>query len=376
MLDKNGFEVGVHGLEHDGKLYASKREFAAKAVRIREYLHSWNACGFRSPLMQHKLGWLHELNAYYDASTFDTDPFEPEPDGVRTIFPFWVPGANGSGYVELPYTLVQDYSLFVILCESNIEVWKRKLDWIAERGGMALINTHPDYMCFNGTQAKDEFPASHYEEFLQYAREKYEDVYWHALPRDVARFYVESVRPASRNSRKKICMLTNTNYETDSRVRYHAEALARRGDQVDVIALTEGTAQMVEEINGVTVHRIQRGADPERPKWAHAWRTFRFLLSASRFLTHLQIQTRYDLVHVYGKPDSLILAAWYPKLAGTRILLDTQADAPASKSISKAIMWFADHVMVSDRVRREYPVSSALESNKLCDSDDFHVNSR
>jgi peptidoglycan/xylan/chitin deacetylase (PgdA/CDA1 family) len=368
MLEHNGFEVGVHGLEHDGKLYASKPEFAAKAARIREYLRSWSACGFRSPLMQHKLGWLHELNAYYDASTFDTDPFEPEPDGARTIFPFWVPGPNGSGYVELPYTLVQDFTLFVILRERNIDVWKGKLDWIAEHGGMAVINTHPDYICFNGNQASDEYPASYYQEFLQYVREKYEGAYWHTLPRDVARFYIESVPPASRNSRKKICMLAYSDYEAGSRVRCHAETLAGRGDQVDVIALNEGNGQMVEEVNGVTVHRIQRRADPDPPKWAHAWRTVRFLLSSSTLLTRLQSRTRYDLIHVYGKPDVLVFAAWYPKLAGTPILLDTQDVVPLLKPFGKASTWFADHVMVSGRIRREQLTSNALDRNSVCDS--------
>ena len=102
--------------------------------------------------MQHKLAWLHHLGVEYDASTFDTDPFEPEPDGFGTIFPFWVPGKQGGGYVELPYTLPQDYSLFVVLRESNIDIWKKKLDWVAERGGMVLLNTHPDYMSFEGQE--------------------------------------------------------------------------------------------------------------------------------------------------------------------------------------------------------------------------------
>ena len=109
--------------------------------------------------MQHKLSWLHELGVEYDTSTFDTDPFEPEPDGTATIFPFWVPGPNGSGYVELSYTLVQDFTLFRVLRERNIDIWKRKLDWIVERGGMVLLNTHPDYMCFGGKPARDEFPV-------------------------------------------------------------------------------------------------------------------------------------------------------------------------------------------------------------------------
>ena len=160
--------------------------------------------------MQHKLSWLHRLDVEYDASTFDTDPFEPQPDGARTIFPFWVQGPNGRGYVELPYTLVQDFTLFKVLEEQSIEIWKRKADWIAEHGGMILLNTHPDYMCFEGQPGRDEYPVSHYEELLRYVREKYSGCYWPALPRDVARYYREQIPGPLRNTRKKICMVAYT----------------------------------------------------------------------------------------------------------------------------------------------------------------------
>ena len=107
--------------------------------------------GFRSPCMYHNLDWLHDLHIKYDASTFDTDPFEPQPDGVCTIFPFQVKDdRQDKGYVELPYTLPQDFTLFIILREESIDIWKKKLAWIAENGGMALLNTHPDYMSFKG----------------------------------------------------------------------------------------------------------------------------------------------------------------------------------------------------------------------------------
>jgi len=42
--------------------------------------------------------------------------------------------------VELPYSLPQDFSLFVIMRERNIDIWKIKLDWIVEKGGMALLH--------------------------------------------------------------------------------------------------------------------------------------------------------------------------------------------------------------------------------------------
>ncbi len=75
--------------------------------------------------MHHNLDWLRDLNVAYDASTFDTDPFEPQPQGAGTIFPFRVAGdGTRPGYVEMPYTLAQDFTLFVLMQEPDIEIWK------------------------------------------------------------------------------------------------------------------------------------------------------------------------------------------------------------------------------------------------------------
>ncbi|HTG29266.1 MAG TPA: glycosyltransferase [Methylomirabilota bacterium] len=379
---RQGFEVGVHGLQHDGKLYASKEEFAGKAARIRSFLREWKACGFRSPLMQHKLAWLHQLGVEYDASTFDTDPFEPEPDAVGTVFPFWVPGPNNNGFVELPYTLPQDFTLFVVLCEPNIEIWKKKLDWVAACGGMALLNTHPDYMCFEGTAKKDEFPAAFYEEFLIYAKEKYADAYWSTTPCEVARFYCSSMPLTERNSRKKVCMLVHNTYETDNRVRRYAEALAKRGDQVEVIALTGGNVPLVsEEINGVTVFRVQNRVRNERGKWTYAWRLLRFLVVSSIFMTKRHHRIKYDVVHVHNLPDFLVFAAWYPKMTGARIILDIHDIVPELfankfdakpgnlyiallKFIEKASAAFVDYVIVSNHLWYEKLLSRSVPKEK------------
>lgn len=189
-LVADGFEVGVHDLHHDGSLYRSRKAFDAASIKINRYLKEWGAVGFRAGFMFHNLEWLKSLDVEYDASTFDTDPFEPQPDGVNTIFPFWVPGDGpGRGYVELPYTLPQDSTVFMIFRNEGVDVWKRKLDWVAARGGMALLNVHPDYVAFDRPAvAGEEFPAEHYEQFLTYVREKYAGAYWHGLPREVARF--------------------------------------------------------------------------------------------------------------------------------------------------------------------------------------------
>jgi predicted glycosyltransferase len=210
-LKSDGFEVGVHDLRHDGRLYRNRRDFAENARRINTYLKDWDAVGFRSAFMFHNLEWLHDLNVRYDSSTFDTDPFEPQPHPRNTIFPFWVPRPDspdsalsnghstlshqpsalngpGSGYVELPYTVPQDSTLFLLFRERTPDIWFQKLDWVAKHGGMVLIDTHPDYMSMEGNRTSWEYPARFYEDLLRYVRDRYAGAFWHALPHEVAEF--------------------------------------------------------------------------------------------------------------------------------------------------------------------------------------------
>jgi len=234
-LVQNGFEVGVHDLHHDGKLFVSRETFAKRASRINAYLREWRTGGFRAGFMLRRLEWLHDLNVAYDATSFDTDPFEPQPDGVGTIFPFWIPKQNSEletplvqgsdsgpetsiphsnlraphssalastsdsglrtsdwasgsqesspshhtshladGYVELPYTLPQDSTLFLLLREKSPEIWLRKLDWVAEHGGMSMVNVHPDYLRFPGDpERSNTFPVEHYRALLDHVRTRY-----------------------------------------------------------------------------------------------------------------------------------------------------------------------------------------------------------
>lgn len=308
-LDEAGFEVGVHGLKHDGKLFLSRSHFAREAEQIRGYVKEWGAKGFRSPLMHRNLAWMHMIGTEYDASTFDTDPFEPESDGVGTIFPFWVTGPDGGGFVELPYTLVQDFTLFTILREQSIDVWKRKLDWIAERGGMALLNTHPDYMCFEGRPARGETPIRLYEEFLRYARERYGEVFWEALPCEVSTHYRSVVAEGARNSRRKICMVAGGNREERQASRC-AELLTRRGDWVDLITMGEAGG-LDDDWNGVRVHRIERGGGV----------IGRRVRAAAELMRH-HYRNRYDLVQLFGNGGEFDLAALYPKWTGIHVLAD------------------------------------------------------
>ena len=381
-LDQSGFEVGVHGLEHDGKLYNSKGHFGLKASRINAYIKQWGAQGFRSPLMQHRLGWLHRLNVEYDASTFDTDPFEPEPDGARTIFPFWVPGPDGTGFVELPYTLAQDFNLFVVLREKTIELWKKKLDWIVERGGMAMLITHPDYMCFDGQKVgRDEAPASFYEEFLTYVREKYGDTCWAALPRDVNAYYREKIPADTRNTRRRVCMVAHANYASDNRVRRYAESLAARGDMVDVVALKSSQSEEARKLKGVNVYGIQHRANNETGKWSYAWQLLRFLYGSFVIVNRRHREIKYDLIHVHNIPDFLVFAALYPKWTGAKIILDihdvvpelfegkfnSQSDSryiKILKTVERLSATFSDHVIISNHLWQKRVIERSVPGEK------------
>lgn len=174
-LRQRGFEVGVHGLKHDGKLFNSRAVFNRRAQRINKYLASFGAGGFRSPLTLRHPEWMQLLNIDYDLSFFDTDPFEPIPGGTMSIWPFLL-----GHFIELPYTLVQDYTLTRILRETSPRIWTEKINFIEAYHGMALLNSHPDFL-------EDKVAWNIYCEFLQNIKER--DGAWNALPKNVAAWW-------------------------------------------------------------------------------------------------------------------------------------------------------------------------------------------
>ncbi len=176
-LRKRGFEIGVHGLKHDGKLFSSRSSFLKQAARINQYVRDWEAAGFRSPSTLRNPEWMQALQIEYDSSFFDTDPYEPIPGGTMSIWPFQL-----GHFIELPYTLVQDHTLMVTLGEKTPRLWLDKVNFIQRYCGMALVNSHPDYL-----MQSDHFLI--YENFLKEMRAR--DDFWHALPRQVARWWRE-----------------------------------------------------------------------------------------------------------------------------------------------------------------------------------------
>ncbi len=54
---------------------------------------------------------------------------------------------------ELPLTTVQDYSLFHILVDYSIDLWKRQIELIMEKHGLMSFIVHPDYVIADGALA-------------------------------------------------------------------------------------------------------------------------------------------------------------------------------------------------------------------------------
>jgi glycosyltransferase involved in cell wall biosynthesis len=379
-LTENGFEVGVHDLHHDGKLYQSRDYFQQSAAKINHYLKSWNAVGYRSGFMLHNLDWHQELDVLYDSSTFDTDPIEFQPDGMGTIFPFWVPSEAGRnpmstsaegrrGYLELPYTLPQDSTLFIVLQEKTPALWLQKLDWVAGKGGMAMVNVHPDYLQFDGeAPSARTFPVAHYRALLEHVRTVHAQAAWCALPREIAT-YARSLPGPLPLRPKRVCMVTHSHYESDNRVTRYAETLAARGDRVDVLALRQNpNLPEYELFDGVNLHRIMgRIGGNERSKIAYFLSWFLFLVKSARFISRRHHAQPYDLLHVHNMPDFLVYAAWSARRRGAKVILDIHDVVPelyASKFAttkpswtSRVLQWtelvsarVADHVIISNHL--------------------------
>jgi glycosyltransferase involved in cell wall biosynthesis len=179
----------------------------------------------------------------------------------------------------------------------------------------------------------------------------------------------------------KACMVAYTFYEEDNRVRRYAETLAKRGDQVDVLALRQEGQAATGLINGVRVFRIQRRTVNEKNKFAYLAKLTLFFVRSMAFLTREQFRDRYDLIHVHSVPDFEVFAAIYPKLTGTKIILDihdivpefyaskfkTSQDSLAFKmlvGIERASTGFSDHVIAANHIWEKRLQERSVQASK------------
>src|ERR1700704_1194553 len=144
LLDEirsRGFEINVHDLNHSGRLFSNRKDFSRLAERINQYGREYGADGFRSGALYRNQAWFGGLDFSYDMSVPSVAHLDPQRGGCCTVMPFFI-----GNILELPVTTVQDYTLFHILNDYSLDVWKRQLDAITQQHGLASFIVHLDYV--------------------------------------------------------------------------------------------------------------------------------------------------------------------------------------------------------------------------------------
>jgi len=179
----------------------------------------------------------------------------------------------------------------------------------------------------------------------------------------------------------KACMLAYTFYDADNRVRRYAEALVKRGDQVDAIALARKGQPAFEVLNGVRVYRIQQRVIDESGPVSYLLKLLLFFFRSAWFLTRKHLREPYALIHVHSIPDFEVFAALIPKLMGAKVILDLHDIVPeyyGSKFrigtgslvfrllvlLEKISCGYSDHVIISNHLWHEKIVKRSVRAEK------------
>jgi glycosyltransferase involved in cell wall biosynthesis/peptidoglycan/xylan/chitin deacetylase (PgdA/CDA1 family) len=320
-LSRDGFEVGLHGAQASRAVVLGTKTSPDGRSELGSWISEWAVTGHRSTHQTDDVGALHSQGVRYDCSNHDSDPFKSSCGAVSTIFPFWLQDERSErGVIELPCTLAEPRTLLTLLAEGDIAIWKQKVDWIAERGGMVLLNAPlADLSCGDASsQAMDA-----YRRLLEYISTRYAGEYWHGVPKQVAE-YCAAVKPLRTPLRhRRVCMLAYAQTESDHRILRYANALAERGDEVDILSLGGETPPLNNSYFGsVWVRHLQTRDYSETSKWDYLLRILTFTVRSFVVLSYGLFRRRYDLIHVHNIPDFLVFSALIPRLTGTRIILD------------------------------------------------------
>lgn len=175
IMRRAGFELGAHGLAHDGRLFRSDEDFRVLGPEVERLARAHGLRGFRSPSTLRRIELLRTMDFDFDSSFADTDPYEPQPGGSCSTFPFFM-----GHMVELPYTLPQDHTLMNLVGRDASRTWIEKAEWLSSIGGMILTLTHPDY-------SGDPPALNEYEELLRHLSQV--ERAWRALPSEVAAWW-------------------------------------------------------------------------------------------------------------------------------------------------------------------------------------------
>jgi hypothetical protein len=173
-----GFEFNIHDLNHDGRLFKQKDNFLQRAKKINEYAKKYEARGFRSGAMYRNLDWYDAFEFSYDMSVPNVAHLESQRGGCCTVMPYFV-----GNILEIPLTTCQDYSIFHILNDHTIDLWKKQIDLIQKKNGLLSFIAHPDYLIDFRCRGVYELLLTHLRQVVD------RDAVWATLPREVDRWW-------------------------------------------------------------------------------------------------------------------------------------------------------------------------------------------
>jgi hypothetical protein len=174
LMRNRGFDVAIQDLNHDGRLFDNKEEFLRRVKIINRYGREYGAKGFRAAILYRKPEWYEAFEFAFDMSVPNVALLDPQKGGCCTVMPYFI-----GDVLELPVTTIQDYTLFHVLNERSIDLWKAQVDLILEKNGLVSFIVHPDYVIEHDTN-------SAYKGLLGYLQELREKTrIWSALPAEV-----------------------------------------------------------------------------------------------------------------------------------------------------------------------------------------------
>lgn len=177
----------------------------------------------------------------------------------------------------------------------------------------------------------------------------------------------------------RFLMIAYTTYMHDGRVKRHAEALAERGDHVDVICLATGEQPIT---NGVNVIGLPMQRYRGESKSAYLRSYTRFFSMAAQRAARMSLKQRYDVVIVCTMPDAVIVCAILPKFLGSKVVLDVHDTMPElyrdkfggtrGAAGAKLLMleervssWWADRVLAVHDLHRDRLQKAGVPAGKI-----------
>jgi len=179
----------------------------------------------------------------------------------------------------------------------------------------------------------------------------------------------------------RVCMLTNSVYSRDIRIRRYSEYLADDGHFVDVIGLAAEGGKEVSRHPHITVYPIPM----TRQRKDGAGLVVNWALCAGMMLfmtSGLDLKNGYDLIHVHNMPDFLVFCAIVPRLRGCPVILNVHDPMPelarskmdlsprhpivrAQEFIERLSVRFSNHVITATPAFRKVLMERGVPADKI-----------